>query len=720
MTKIKLSILLIFLLNFCIAQEANETKVGLSLSGGGAKGLAHIGVLKVLEEAGIEPDFITGTSMGSIVGGLYAIGYSADSIEHVTTSVDWDVLINDEIERKNLSIDEKEKHEKYVISFPVKKKKISLPSGMAHGQNISLLLSNLTRHVHHINDYSQFPIPFACVVANIESGKSEALMSGFLAESMRASMAIPSIFSPVEINNRLYVDGGLLNNFPVVEVKVLGADVVIGVDVQSPFFSKDQIDSPIQVLGQASKILRSEANDHARKLCDIIIKPEVTQFSVLEFDDHEEIIRLGEEAARKALPQIIALYDSLGLERKPKTIRNQFEKKDSIIIDMIVFKGLKQTNREKLIKNIKIPMQTPISYSKIEEAVNKIYGTQNFNKVVYKIKTFNKQNTLEFSVVEKTVRDIKVGIHYDPDFKTGLLLNYTSNNLLINDLKFEVDGIIGENPRANFNLKFNSNGFISPEINFRLEQVKYTGYENFTPTLNYFNSLVVGNFLLNANVYNNLKIGGGIELAHSNYNINNENLEIEDFFQNFINLKGYINFDSRDKRYYPTSGVKYDGYLRLINEEYQDPVLAMYARYETNIELYNKLIFQPKLMFGGLWESSSAFLYMYKMGGNFPWYSYNFVPFVGYRFNEIINNSFAIARVDFQYELFKDNYISAKFNILKEDEHPEALIDFKNYIPMYGYGLTYGLNSIIGPIELTASYNDKRQFYLYFSFGYWF
>ena len=207
-------------------------KVGLVLSGGGAKGFAHIGVLKKIRDAGIEVDYISGTSMGSIVGGLYAIGYSPEYIEELVRSQNWIDIFLDKIDRRDLPLDEKSYNEQQFINFPVSEKTVSLPFGIKYGQSISLLLSELVTPVHQIRDFSNFQTPFLCIATDISNGESVVLNKGNLAESMRASMAIPTVITPVTIDGKLLVDGGLVNNFPAKELAERGCDIIIGVDVQ--------------------------------------------------------------------------------------------------------------------------------------------------------------------------------------------------------------------------------------------------------------------------------------------------------------------------------------------------------------------------------------------------------------------------------------------------------------------------------------------------------
>lgn len=220
MNRFVIALVIIFLLpfHFSLGQEqASRPKIGLVLSGGGAKGLAHIGVLRAMEKAGLTPDYITGTSMGSIVGALYAIGYSSDDIEEIVAKLDWDAVLSNKITLNQITFEEKAYYGRYVAELPVKGINVGLPRGLIEGQKLSDYLSRLTRSAHDIEDFSDLPIPFACVAADIATGEPVVLNKGSLPEAIRASMAIPTLFTPVEIDGRLLVDGGLIRNFPVQE-----------------------------------------------------------------------------------------------------------------------------------------------------------------------------------------------------------------------------------------------------------------------------------------------------------------------------------------------------------------------------------------------------------------------------------------------------------------------------------------------------------------------
>ncbi|MCK5440113.1 MAG: patatin-like phospholipase family protein, partial [Gemmatimonadetes bacterium] len=232
------------------AQEtAERPKIGLTLSGGGAKGFAHLGVLKVLEEYRVPIDYITGTSMGSIMAGLYASGMTPEEIQVKMGDVDWISLFRDQPPREELDYRRKEEETRYSwnVEFGVKKSGIALRGGVLAGQKIGLLLRENTLHASAIDDFGDLPIPFKAIAADLETGQSYVLERGDLARAMRASMSIPVFFTPIEIDGRLLVDGGITENMPVDLTRSMGSDVVIGVDVSEPLRSREEITNVFSV-----------------------------------------------------------------------------------------------------------------------------------------------------------------------------------------------------------------------------------------------------------------------------------------------------------------------------------------------------------------------------------------------------------------------------------------------------------------------------------------
>ena len=216
------------------AQTPNPPKIGIALSGGAARGLAHIGVLKVLEQAGIPVDVIAGTSMGSVVGGLYALGYNADQLDTIVRAQDWFRLLTDPVDRRDLPVDRKIAADRIMLTLPIYRGGIHLPRSVVPGQRIWELLTRLTWSAHGVHDFHRLPTPFAAVATDLETGQAVVLDRGFLPDAIRASMALPSVFAPVELGGVVLIDGGVVRNLPAHDARALGADVLICSDVTDP------------------------------------------------------------------------------------------------------------------------------------------------------------------------------------------------------------------------------------------------------------------------------------------------------------------------------------------------------------------------------------------------------------------------------------------------------------------------------------------------------
>jgi len=284
------------------AQETapHRPRIGLVLSGGGALGLAHIGVLKVLEELHVPVDCVAGTSMGAIVGGLYAAGYAPEEIERLAYELPWSKLIEDQPDRRHLPYRRKVDDQTYLtpIQLGLSGGRLRMPSGLIAGHRLGIELRLLTLRVLGSDDFDRLPLPFRAVAADIGNGEMVVLRRGELARAMRASMAVPGVFSPVELDGRLLVDGGVVDNLPVDQARAMGADIVIAVDVGTPMAAKRRPDSIASILSRTTDMLTRVNVERMLPSVDLLIQPEVRTFGLLDFDQGREILPKGETAAR--------------------------------------------------------------------------------------------------------------------------------------------------------------------------------------------------------------------------------------------------------------------------------------------------------------------------------------------------------------------------------------------------------------------------------------
>jgi NTE family protein len=446
------AVLLVSLLSYSpliYSQNPERPKIGLVLSGGGAKGMAHIGILKELESLGIKPDYITGTSMGSIVGGLYAAGYSADEIETIARGLNWDQLLSNQVSLDQVTYEEKPYYQRYIIELGIQNYSLRLPNGVIEGQMLSELLTSLTRHVHDVTDFNDLPIPFACVATDITTGEAVVLNKGSLAQALRASMAIPSIFTPVSIGSNYLVDGGLVRNFPVKEARDMGADIIIGVFVSDDLLTKDQLLSVVDVLTQSSFVMSVFDSREQKKDCDLLIEPVLPPYTTFSFEDTDGIIQRGEEAAEKVRPQLKALADSLGFT--PGFTVERPILKDTFFIKKIFIENNRNVSDEFIKKRLRIEENHLISLLSLQERIEVLYGSRYFDKVTYQLAKHDDGYDLVINVQEAIPSQLKMGLHYDSENGVGMNVNVTTRELLPSS-RVVLDLDIAENFRVDFNM----------------------------------------------------------------------------------------------------------------------------------------------------------------------------------------------------------------------------------------------------------------------------
>ncbi|HEV7607135.1 MAG TPA: patatin-like phospholipase family protein [Steroidobacteraceae bacterium] len=293
-------------------EGATRPRIGLVLSGGGARGAAHIGVLKVLEENHVPVDAIAGTSMGAVVGGLYASGLSAKDIERIMTSVDWQDAFRDRPSRADLNFRRKLEDQNFLVKFPLglKGRKFRLPRGLVQGQKLTQILRGLTLPVAQVQSFDDLAIPFRAIATDIVTGDRVVLDHGDLTTAMRASLSAPGVFSPVDSDGRMLVDGGLSSNLPIDVAREMGVDILIVVDCGFPLLERGKLVSVATVSNQMLAILIRRNSAEQRKTLkatDVVIDPALGDFSTFDFTEHEKAMRIGEQAARGQVQRLAAL-----------------------------------------------------------------------------------------------------------------------------------------------------------------------------------------------------------------------------------------------------------------------------------------------------------------------------------------------------------------------------------------------------------------------------
>ena len=715
------------------AQQQKKPKIGLVLSGGGAKGFAHIGVLKVLEEAGIKIDYIGGTSMGAVVGGLYASGYNAAQIDSIFQATDFTKLINDFIPRSSKNFYERRNEELYAIVLPFNKMKIGIPEALSKGMYNYNLLSRITRNVRHINDFNKLPIPFLCIGTNIENGKEVLLNKGNLAQAMIASSAFPSLFSPVEIDGEILVDGGVVNNYPIEEVRKLGADIIIGVDVQHDLLDRTQLKDATKILIQITNLHSTERMKKNVSNTDIYIRPDITQYSVISFDKGKEIITKGEEATFAVFEDLKKLVGESAPYKKPKLVLIP----DSLKIKAIKVNSLEDYTKEYVYGKLRFKPKSKIDYDDFLTGINNMNATQNFSAISYSFEPNKDGVDLNLNLKENSTRTyLKFGLHYDNLFKSGVLLNLTRKKALLKNDIASLDIVLGDNFRYNldyyiengFNLSFgfkshyiqfnrNIAAGISPTIvnNSDVNNIN-VDYSDQTNQI-YFQSLFVQKFL----------IGGGLELKYLKIKSGTlANVDPISDRSSYTSLFGYLKFDSFDNKYFPKKGWYFTGDIQsfLFSSNYTGdfkPFSIAKGDFSVAATLFENATVKIQTDAGFSFGQESVPFFNFILGG----YGYNtingFKYLYGYDYMSVVANSYIKSTATLDYEFYKKNHINFSANFANIGNRIFESVDWIS-IPKYsGYAVGYGLETVIGPIEVKYSWSPEQpKGFTWFSIGFLF
>lgn len=729
--KFLLNLLLVFLISSLVHAQQNgeRPKIGVVLSGGGAKGFAHVGALKVLVEAGVPIDYVGGTSMGGIMGGLFAIGYHPDSLENIVLSQNWEELLAGKLSRRDLSMPEKEEDGKYFFTLPFRDKKIKLPSGLVAGQSVYNLISYYASPSYGITDFTQLEIPFLCVAADIVSGEYVVLDRGYLPDAMRATMAIPTVFTPIEVDGKLLVDGGLVNNFPVEEVRKMGADIIIGVDVSDPLKTKDELNSLVKILDQSTSFLRRPLHDEGVANTDIFIRPELKGYGASSFGDADTLIIRGERAARKMLPQIMAMLDSVN-KLYPSVPEYQLKAQplDSILINEIIIEGIDKFSPNFVRSALQLDVAQYHSLKKVFHALNRLNGTLNFDWVRYRFEELERGGyRFVISLKEKEGGEIKIGLNYDTDFKASFLLNMTFRNVLLSNGRLLFDLALGDNNAFRANYLYDRGwkpGFGLELLAYNFKAFVYDG-ESKIGSFDFSNATF--NLFTQSNLADFSVLGGGLQFEFSSLSPDVFIFDIEAIKEYNTNLVVFWDMDNLDRKVYPKSGFRLSSEFKIVMDiedslnNRVDPLAVLSAQYKLAIPLHPKLTLIPSAYFGGYISRPEVDLpqYGFFMGGLRETSMKTIYPFVGLEFMQVSNYTGIIGRVDLQYEFYKNFYLVPKWNIGFSSEGLEGI--FTENRPINGYGLTLGFSTILGPIELTVMSSDYTNKVLaYFNLGYTF
>jgi len=718
---------------FFYSQE-KQPKIGLVLSGGGAKGFAHVGILKEIDKAGIKLDYIGGTSMGAIVGGLYAAGYSADQIEIIIEKIDFLSLIRDQIPRNSETFFEKEYGENTMIALPVKKGIISLPKAISKGQNILNLLLELFDSLDGNQDFSKLSVPFFCIATDVETGGQVLLEKGSLPLALRASGSFPTLLNPVVLDGKLLVDGGIANNFPVSVMKSKGIDIVIGADVEGHLHKKDKLNSALSIMNQIMSYQMYNKTEKEKEKIDIYIHPDLSNFSVVDFDKKDEILKIGNDEAAK----YSEVFKELAAKQKVKTKRVELKLSNKkLLVSSIAINGSKDYTRAFVLGKLKLKEGDSLTRREITKKIYLLSATKNYDRIEYNlIKKLDKSYLLSFYLKETNENgSLKLGVHYDFLYKSSVLTNYSQKHLLVNNDKFSLDMILGDNLRYNLNY-FVDNGFYI-SYGFRSRYNHFSSNSKFKPIVSQFPNVsninlkytdITNQFFVQTTFDRKFALGLGAEHKYIKATTatitTNDQATIIDK-SNYFNTYGYLKLDTYDKKYFPTKGYFADLNFKwyLASSDHNNNFQSFGQTKGTlgfAKTFWDKLTIQITNEAGFTLKNPQSKVFDFYLGGYNQNYINTFVSFYGYDFAELSDNTFAKTEFNFRYAVTDKHYAVFIANYGRLGDNVFRNIDLFNNIKS-GYALGLSYKSLIGPLEIKYSWSPEidQSFWL-FNLGFWF
>ena len=546
------------------AAEAGKPKVGLVLSGGAARGLAHVGVLKALEEQGIHIDAIAGTSMGAVIGGLYASGYKIDELEKLALSIDWKEALSDAPEREDVPFRRKQDDRDFLVKQKLSFRddgSLGLPLGVIQGQNLALLLESLLAHSSDIRDFDKLPIPFRAVATDIVNGEKVVFRKGHLPQVIRASMSIPAVFAPVEINGQLLVDGGMVDNIPVDVAREMGVDIVIVVDIGTPLRGRKELNTVFDILNQSITLMtrsNSEVQLASLKPDDILIQPVLASYGTTDFGRSADIINAGYRATQILEKRLASLRQTpdaslaaarTGEERTPVITAIKIEN-DSKIGDSVIRYYIRQ------------PIGEPLDLGRLQRDMGTLYGLDYFDQVQYRVVHKGKERTLVISARGKRSGTdyLRLGLNLSDDMRGDSAFNlgasYRINGINTLGAEWLTRVQIGDKQELYSEfyqpLDAGSRYFVAPYINARSQNVEAI-LDN-DPIAEYRLERYGFGLNLGRQIGNSgeIRLGIGEAWGEANVRIGEQDLPSTSFNEGFYDIK--YSFDSLDNVYFPHSG----------------------------------------------------------------------------------------------------------------------------------------------------------------------
>lgn len=728
--KLFVTLLLCFsLTGYLSAQDTNSRpKIGLTLSGGGAKGLAHIGILKAIDSAGLQIDYITGTSMGAIVGALYATGYSGNEIEALRKDIDFDVLFSNNVPLKTLSMEEKDQYSRFAIELPFINNKIRLTTGVITGQELNLKFSELFFPVYNIRNFNNFKIPFKCMATDLETGELVVLDTGNVISALRATMAIPSVFSAITINDKKLVDGGLVRNFPVKNVKQMGADIVIGSNVTAGLAKVDKIRNPVDVLLQMA--FYREAGDFKEELplTDIYIHMPMPEYNTGSFGSGNEILNIGIATGMQYYPLFKKLADSINALGMAKEKSKAPDVNKAVFINSRTVKGLQKTSEPFFFHIMNFDDRKKYTALQINKSIRRAIGSRYYGNITYTLEPLSKDTAnIVFTAEENPSTYLKAGLYYTRFRGINVNANLTSRDFIIPNSRSMISLSIGESTQIEaehfqYLGRIKNLAFIA---GFRLDNQTINTYHNFKVDGAYKQNF--SQTYLNFQNSGNNKVAAGIGTAFEYIRFSPSIRSVNEVKGRFTNFKSYVylKYNNMNQIFFPIKGLRINAELAQVYN--QKPNLTQFQNglpvdpATLNFDNFTRLLLDASLITP--FNKRFTFLSDFQAGINFtstPNYLNNFnigglvgsfrnqIRFAGIQEATVNSSSVTALQLGLRYSPANNIYLTGRINGLIKNFATKRN-STSNRDALTGYALTFAYKTPIGPIELSAMYSDQSK-----------
>lgn len=722
------------------AQTGPRPRIGLTLSGGGARGLAHIGLLRALDSAGVHVDYVSGTSMGAVVGSLYAVGYSGAEIEQIARKLDWAAVLSNDPSLATVPLPERPEYNRYLAELPLAAGKFQLSKGIIESEELWLTLSELFFPYYRTKSFDQFYRPFRCVATDVLEGEPVVLDQGEVAPAVRASMAIPSVFAPVQYGNRTLVDGGVVRNFPVSDAKAMGADYIIGSNVSAGAYTAANLLSPIDVMLQISSF-KDNADFKAQKaLCNVLVEYPLGTYTSGSFTAAEPIIAIGLAQGRTLVPRLQALRDSLDRVYGPQPMRPTPPRADSVYFASYAVRGLtaeQAAHTDLMLQWMQLPLHRYYTAPQLSQALRRAYGTRYLRKMTYALQPLKGDSVhIVFDVELAPRTNLHLGLQYNSAVGIGMVTALSSRDFLLPSSISRVALNLGENPRLRLHhlQSFTHHRSMYAQLLAQGEQVEITPYDpNFSKAGLYRQRY--GRVELQAAkiLRADLSLGLGARYEHLGYQPEvTTRLQATGRLRQ-VNSYAFLEANTLNGTIYPTRGIRIEAELgaihaqhstfRVENTETQERLLMAtkpFGHSQLNAELYHpvsrKSTFMVQVQAGVNVKSRQAFANDFFIGG-LNRVLRNQITFAGLPDAGLFTGSAAVGLLGYRWTLTRNLYGVAKANVLYHDFVANNL-RLQPAAVHYGGVVSLCLKSFIGPLEASLMYSDLAKKVLpYFNLG---